>query len=375
MTDKQELQSFLTDQDTLMAAWTLPNDGVLTDAERKQAMANFAAYCKRRDINFSDVGREVGTPRGSTIRELVIYKFRENADQQIRVLNAWVEQHARREAAKLDGDFVDIRTATQIRAIAQLVLENGTMGLAVGPSGIGKTRCAMAFKANTPGAIFVTVKHGAYAPTGLIRLIARELGFRKPVSSSANRITQFERILDELRGSNRLLFIDEAHKLNDDAIEVLREIHDDTGCPILLLATKDLRDRVERTAQPDAGQIHSRFDVIRDVVQGHSAESGGKKYFTIEQIRKLYEKPPIRLAADAAAYLLDVANLLGWGSLRRCRVLVMNGARRARKRQSLSEDDVVTIAADDLAHVDSLLRPGAADQELIRQQRSAVATA
>jgi hypothetical protein len=374
MTDNQDLNGFLKDQDqTLMAAWTLPNDGSLTDSERKQAMANFAAYCKRRDITPHDVGREIGTPRGTTIRDLIIGKYRENADQHVRILNAWVEQHARREAAKLDGDFVDTRVAGEIRKIAQLVLENGTMGLAVGPTGIGKTRCALAFKANAPGAVFVTIRHGAYAPTGLIRLIARELGFRKQVSSSANRTTQFDRVLDELRGSNRLLIVDEAHKLNDDAIEVLREIHDDTGCPVLLLATKDLQDRVERTAQPDAGQLHSRFDVNRNVVQGYSAQTGGKKLFTVEQIRKFYEKPPLRLSADAADYLLDVANLLGWGSLRRCRVLVMNGARRARKRQSLTEDDAVTITADDLAYADSLLRPIAADQELIRQQRSVVA--
>lgn len=373
MSEPNDLNAVLNDQGGLMAAWTLPHDGPLTESERKQAVANFAAYCKRRDISFADVGREVGSPRGSTIREIVQGKFRENADQQVRVLNQWVEQHARREAAKLDGDFVDTRIAAAMRRVAQLVLDNGTMGLAVGPTGIGKTRCAMAVKAVTPGAILLTVRHGSYAPTGLIRLLGKELGFRKPVSSSAKREPLLDRILDELRGSNRLVMIDEAHKLNDDAIEVLREIHDDTGCPILLLATKELQDRVDRTAQPDAGQLHSRFDVKLDLVAGLNEHTGGKKLFSIEQIRKFYERAPIRLSKDAADYLLDVANLLGWGSLRRCRVLVMNGARRARRRQNLVEDDPVTITADDLAYADNALRPGAADQELLKQQRTAVA--
>lgn len=374
MTDNQELSGFLKDQ-ALMAAWTLPNEGSLTDADRKAAMANFAAYCKRRELSYAEVGRQVGEPRGTTIRDLVLNKWREHSDKHIRTLNNWIEQHARSEAAKLDGDFVDTKIAMDIRAIAQLVLENGTMGLIVGPTGIGKSRCALAFKSVTPGAIYVEVRHGSYAPTGLIRLIARELGFRKPASSSAERTPVFDRVIEALRSTNRLIMIDEAYKLHDESIEVLRELHDATGCPILLFATKDLADRIERTAQPDGGQIHSRFDVIRELTKGYGSHSGGKKLFTVEQVRKLYERPPIRLSKDAADYLVDVANRLGWGSLRRCRVLVMNAARRARQRQKLTEDDTVTITADDLAYVAGRLRPASADQELLRQERSAGAVA
>ncbi|MEK6798450.1 MAG: hypothetical protein AABZ12_05770 [Planctomycetota bacterium] len=60
----------------------------------------------------------------------------------VRNLNLWVGQHARGRAATLPERFVDTKVAKDLYAIARLVREDGTMGLSVGPTGIGKTRCA-----------------------------------------------------------------------------------------------------------------------------------------------------------------------------------------------------------------------------------------
>lgn len=386
MKDDQGLGQFLKDQ-VLMAAWTLPNEGPLTDVQRRQAMSNFDDYLKRRKINYADVARQVGKPRGSLIRELVkgryrdgersVVGFRENADEHIRRLNNWVEQHARQQAVKLDGKFVTTTTvAMNIFRVGQMVLENQTIGMAVGPTGIGKTRCARELARRTSGAIFMTVIFGCYNPRGLIRLLADALTLNKPLGQGLAHLTKLDRVINCLRGTNRLLVLDEAHNLNDEALEVLRQIQDQTECPILLLATKDLRDRVRMNAQPDAGQLHSRFDIMVDVTERKPGEkSENRKLHTADQIRALYEHAPIRLAKDAVGYLLDVANLLGWGSLRRCRVLVMNAARRARKRNGLNEEDDVTITADDLAHAEEYLRPGAEDKAVIDQRLQNAASA
>jgi DNA helicase TIP49 (TBP-interacting protein) len=182
-------------------------------------------------------------------------------------------------------------------------------------------------------------------------------------------------VLARIEGSNRLIIIDEAHKLNGEAVELLREIHDASGCPIFMLATKDLAERIERSADPDHGQLYSRVDIIWPLTQGHDVGAGGKPLFTIDEIRRLYEQVPIRLSPDAARYLRDVANDLGRGSLRRCRTLVMNAARRARKRMDLAEEETVTVTADDLAYADERLRPQQSDVELVKQRRARVAEA
>lgn len=367
--DKGELDQFLKDRDQLlMAAWTLPNEGKLNDSERFEALKNFSAYCKRRDISFAEVGRQIGSPRETTIYDLCVkHVFREGADDHIRKLNNWVEQHARQQAAQIQGGFVDFRVSLEILGVARMVRENKTMGLLIGPTGIGKSRCAHALLGTYAGSILLTATAESRTPRSFIRLLARELGVMNWNSRATRVLGRQERIVEEMRNTGRLIMIDEAHKLTDECLETVREIHDLTGCPILMFAVKDLRDRILRMASPDAGQMYSRFDIVRDLAAGRDMHCGGKPMYSVEEIIKAYQQAPIKLSKDGAKFLFEIANRLGFGSLRRCRMLITNGARRARKRQNLSDDETVTVTADDLAYASSRLRPEADEAEFTSQ--------
>ena len=182
-------------------------------------------------------------------------------------------------------------------------------------------------------------------------------------------------MIDTLRDSGRLLLIDEAHALQDESLEVLRSIHDLAGAPILLLATSDLHDRIVKNADPDHGQLYSRFDVICYLTQGRDVYCGGKALYTLQDIKDLYSDPPIRLSMDAARYLQDVANQLGYGSLRRCKILLRNAVRRARKRQDLGDIDKVTVTGDDLEWVEAKLRQETSEQNAVKDRRRRAASA
>ncbi len=376
MSDQGDMSDLLRDRDQiLMAAWMLPNEGELSDAQRKQAMENLRAYVSRHGIKLEHVGRQLGSPRVSTILELLQGKYRKHADAHIRKLNMWVEQHARARAASLTDTFVSTRVAKAMLLCARLVKENGTMGLAIGPTGIGKSRCAQAIHEHYVGSIYLRIMDGYHHPKGLTCALAGELGIRTQADYRASlhkHHTQFERVIDTLRDSDRLIILDEAQKLNDGALEVLRDIHDTTGVPILLLATKDLHDRIMATCGPDHGQQYSRFDIVHHLSQGKDAYAGGKPLFSVAEIKELYDLIPIRLAADAARYLQDVANQLGRGSLRRCKILLRNAVRRARKRLGLSDEDKVTVTASDLEWVESRLRRESAEQEAVNERRTRV---
>jgi DNA transposition AAA+ family ATPase len=188
-------------------------------------------------------------------------------------------------------------------------------------------------------------------------------------------LTQLERVLDALKGSNRLLLLDEAAKLTDTTIELLRDIHDNTGVPMLLLATRDLHDRIQKNADPDHGQLYSRFDVVHHLTEGYDLFAGGKALHTMAEIKALYNEPPVRLSPDAGRYLQDVANMLGYGSLRRCKMLVRNAVRRARRRQGLGDTDKVTITGADLEWVEARLRRESSEQEAVKDRRRRMAAA
>ena len=377
MTARDELSDLFNAKDRiLMAAWMLPNKGPLTDAQRVQAMENFRRYLIDNQINIDNVARELGSPRHTTIQDLIDGTYRKNADAHIRKLNMWVEQHARRHAASLSDKFVTTGVAKAIFDVARLAAENGTMGLILGPTGIGKSRCLEALHQDYVGSILVRIIKDYRSPSGLVRALAGPLGVRdsRVCLRAGQQLSQLERVIGILRGSNRLLLIDEAQKLTDDALETLRDIYDSTGVPVLLSATNDLHDRIERSLGPDHGQLHSRFDIVHHLTQGRDHYAGGKPLFSVGEINGLYSIVPIRLAPDAAQYLLAIANQLGYGSLRRCKILLRNAARRARKRQNRGADDPVTVTADDLAYVEARLRKEAGEQQTVHDRRTYLTT-
>jgi len=374
MTDQHDITDILQDKDQiLMAAWTLPNTGELTDQQRCQAMNNFIDYIDSNNIKPNDVAKQLGKPGNTTIRELMDRKWRENADAHIRTLNVWIEQHARARAASIDEEFVHTRVAKAILAAARLVHENKTMGLLLAPSGVGKSRCAQAINQHYVGSAYVRIISGYHHPRGFAHALSLKLELLGNAVAAHRTMTRIERIMDRLQNSDRMLIIDEAQKLNDPALEFLRDVHDTTGVPILLFATADLHDRLMRTIGPDHGQLYSRYDVIHHLTEGKDVYAGGKPLFSIDEIRKLYDRLPIKLSTDAMKYLQDVANCIGNGSLRRCKALLRNAARRARKRLGVDDGDKVTVAAQDLEWVENKLRQTHAehDRVTIRRQTSA----
>lgn len=369
-----DIADILKDEDRiLIAAWMLPNEGPLTEQQRKAAMANFAAYLRRHDLTSSDVARQIGKPKATTIGELTKGTYRAGSDDHIRKLNNWLEQHARSAAASLTDRFVSTKVAKDIFNVARLCREHGTLGLLMAPTGTGKTRCALALHDKYPGSIYLRIISGTHHPKGLTSALAEQLGVRRGAASRSERMqqTQLEQVIGVLRNSSRLLLIDEASKLTTAALELLRDIHDTCGgLPMVFFATRDLHDRIVRNADPDHGQLYSRFDVVHHLTEGRDVYSGDKRaLYTVDDIKALYNEPPVKLAQEAARHLQQVANMLGYGSLRRCKILLQSGVRRARKRQGLAEGDKVTVAAADLEYVERVLRRESSEQETIRDRR------
>jgi len=255
---------------------------------------------------------------------------------------------------------------------ARLVHENKTMGLLLAPSGVGKSRCAQAINQHYVGSIYVRVMCGYHHPRGIAHALSHKLDLLGNTLVAGHRtMTRIERIIDRLLDSDRMLIVDEAQKLNDAALEFCRDIHDSTGVPVLFFATADLHDRIMRTVGPDHGQLFSRFDVVHHLTQGKDVYSGGKPLFSIDEIVKLYERTPIRLSPDAAKFLQDVANQVGHGSLRRCKTLLRNAVRRARKRLEVTDGCRITVSAIDIEWVEARLRMESAEQHSVQERQTA----
>ncbi|HYD12717.1 MAG TPA: ATP-binding protein [Allosphingosinicella sp.] len=115
------------------------------------------------------------------------------------------------------------------------------IGLLYGHSGYGKS-VAMAFTAQRTGAAYLEAK-SIWTQRSLLEAIAEELGIPR-LERSAPRILQ--QVIDQLNADPRGLIVDEMDYLvGKQHVEILRDIHDATTVPILLVGEEALPQKLK----------------------------------------------------------------------------------------------------------------------------------
>ena len=229
------------------------------------------------------------------------------------------------EAAESEvGGFQMTRMAEAIFSIAKYCAKRGKIGVIVAPAGNGKSICLQALLEEFPGSVRLTITREEASPFQFLRLLCAALRL-KPSGGAA---VLHGRITKALKGTRRLILIDEAHKLRVAALDVMREIWDATRVPILMAATPVLYETITRNNIGGAvtelmDQLSSRVSVYRDLTHIENPETGepGPRH-SVADIRKIYERGRVRLAPDGAELLSRIANHNGGGNLRRVNELV-----------------------------------------------------
>ena len=68
-----------------------------------------------------------------------------------------------------------------------------------------------------------------------MQALAKQMGLSPARSAAASK----DRIIDRLIDEPQTFFVDEADRLHINRIEDLRDIHDETGSPIVLIGEKE----------------------------------------------------------------------------------------------------------------------------------------
>lgn len=197
-------------------------------------------------------------------------------------------------------------------------------GILYGPSGYGKS-VAMAFTAQRTEAIYIEAK-SIWTVRSLLEAISLELGL-SVLARSAPRLLQ--QIIDELNREPRGLIVDETDYLVKKAmVDVLRDIHDATQIPILLVGEESLpaklkawdrfdnRILVATPAQPatlaDALKLRDhycpRVAIADDLVAAVVKACGGVTRRIVTNLTRVE-----RTAVDEVASSVDLA---WWGDRR-----------------------------------------------------------
>ncbi|SMF44491.1 AAA family ATPase [Desulfovibrio gilichinskyi] len=134
--------------------------------------------------------------------------------------------------------FIETSNVTRFQnAIGTLEsVDNGEQGFALvyGQAGRGKTETTLTYQARN-GGIFLRVMQG-WTQNSFMQALAGKMNLAPARSAAACKSKIIERLGDE----PQTFFIDEADRLHIDRVEDLRDIHDETGSPIVLIGEREL---------------------------------------------------------------------------------------------------------------------------------------
>lgn len=140
------------------------------------------------------------------------------------------------------GVFIETQNVARFRSAMRTLsdVEKGEPGLAIvrGRAGRGKTMATLAHHCEN-GGVYLRVWQD-WSQFAFLQSLCFEVKGIRPHGANDCKV----QIMDALEQDPRTLYVDEADRLHMGRIEDLRDIHDVTGCPVVLIGEEGLYPKV-----------------------------------------------------------------------------------------------------------------------------------
>ncbi|HRR34004.1 MAG TPA: AAA family ATPase [Kiritimatiellia bacterium] len=143
--------------------------------------------------------------------------------------------------------------------VFELIRESSDIGLVYGPAGVGKSVAVRRYAADHGTVISFVGEEGRGGPYAIQRGIASGIDMRK-WSRRECRLSEY--IADKLAGSERLVLIDNAQRIDISGLRWLMDFHDATGVSFALVGNPEVIDKL-----CGRDQLSSRIGIRYDIAQ------------------------------------------------------------------------------------------------------------
>ena len=224
----------------------------------QSAIESLREYIAKSGKTQTAVGTELGVSSGA-ISSFLSGKYK-TPHTLIPKVCALLSMNAKEAVAPKAPGFAETsisRTVYNTVAYAHL---RGVIAVVYGDAGVGKTSTVREYVKNDSLALLITISPTYSSITGVNELIAAQLGVRERV---ARRLTA--EIVDRLKGSGRVLIVDEAQHLTVRALNHLRCISDESGVGIALVGNEEVYSKLRGSGKADFAQLFSRVGMRKQV--------------------------------------------------------------------------------------------------------------
>lgn len=233
-----------------------------------------------------------------------------NMDEVAARISDYLLRETQRQSAPREPGFAQTSFAAHVLELLSYTHMANDMGMIHGDAGVGKTTAILQYVKEHKNVIFITAGVDLSTPKAVVEDILEQLNRKE--YGGLNRLTKLA--IQVLRGSGRLIIIDEANHLNARAKEVIRKIHDQAGVGVVYCGSHDLYSQMHGRKGIIYAQLLSRIGIRRGLE---------RKELTVEDIRLIFEQNEA-LSEDCIRMLHEEAQ--GEGGLRYVKKMYLLGS-------------------------------------------------
>lgn len=258
------------------------------------------------------------------------------AEVEARIAAEIMRMTARKSRIKLV--FAPTQNTQIIQRIADDCLTNSSLGVVIGGAGLGKTSSLKQYVKNNPNTIFLEADQSWGA-----KVVAQQLCRALGLSSSGTLPGLINNVLEQLRGSGRLIVVDEAEHLPYRALEILRRLqdksqdseNDDIGIGLLLVGMERLRENLLGSG----GQFKQLYSRIQATVRLKPVNDKGLERIVLATLSDLL----VTITDDAMRTMIESVK----GNVRTLEKLLKASVQTCLNNQSVEIDTEMVEAASE----------------------------
>lgn len=224
----------------------------------EQAIDRLKEYIAHSGKTQKAVGKELGISDGA-VSGFLSGKYK-TPHALIPKIASLINRNKKIAVAPKAPDFAPTTISRTVQNAIAYAHLRGVISVVYGDAGVGKTSTVNEYVKNDKLAMLITISPTFASITGVNELIAAQLGVRERV---ARKLTM--EIVDRLKGSGRVLIVDEAQHLTVRALNHLRCLSDESGIGVALVGNEEVYSKMRGSGKADFAQLFSRVGMRKQV--------------------------------------------------------------------------------------------------------------
>lgn len=220
----------------------------------KQTLEN---YLETNNISQNQFAKKIGLS-GALISQYLSGKYAGDIDTLEARIRAFLNR-SKEKTINLNFSFIETTSASRMLETIKYAHIEEEINVIVGGAGLGKTYVLQEYAKQNKEVILI-YSTPALSVKGLLVNICNQLQLEEKGATPV----LFDRIVNKLRGTGRLILIDEAENLTVKGLEILRRIHDFTEVGLVLAGTPELLKNL-LGRKKELRQLYSRVGLLCDI--------------------------------------------------------------------------------------------------------------